>query len=353
MGARWFRGSRVEQPCVRIGRVLVMLPVLLTGCAGTPAATPALRQTSEAVVLGAGTWRFFPINGYLEGLVRAKNGNLWAAAAAYPTIHSLSRITPDGRVTTHTIAVYPQELAIDESGNFWSTTARNEEQIAEIRRRHFRSKTFALSSDAYGAIIAGRDGDIWFTESFAVGKITMSGVLTEYVTPEIGGESGMAWAARKVWFFLTSGLASIDSKNGALTTYNTPYEANQGAMVAASDGAIWFFGEAQRRQVLVRFDPALNEASAYELPEDFGVPSTPGNLIQTSDGALWIGAQHIVGKKIRHQRGAGLVRFDTQSKTFTAFKAPKSYGWPWNLAVGPAGSIWATAAGGVYELKPQ
>ena len=124
----------------------------------------------------------------------------------------------------------------------------------------------------------------------------------------------------------------------------------------ASGNALWFFGSVRRRggsthHVLVRFDPESSTARAFALPANFGAPYTPGNLITTSDGALWYGAQHIVGKH-PHQHGSGLVRFDTQLKTFTSYQAPNGYGWAWNLAARPGGSIWATAADAVYELAP-
>ena len=309
-------------------------------------------QAAATQYAGAATWRSFAIKGYLYGLVRAQNGDLWAAAQAYPGIHTLSRITPAGKVTTYSISVYPQELAIDKSGNFWLTTARNEEQIVEITPS-FHLKTFHLSSNADGGIIVGGDGNVWFTESFAVGKITPSGKLTEYTTPEIGGETGVTWSASGlVWFFLTSGLASIDAKHGALGTYSTPYGANQGALVAAADGTLWFFAVSNRHQVLVRFDPRTKRSNAYELPSGFGVAWTPGNLIQTSDGALWIGAQQILGCNSRRKHDGGLARFDMQTKTFTTYPAPNGYSCPWNLAAAPAGSIWVTATGAVYELRP-
>ncbi len=81
-------------------------------------------------------------------------------------------------------------MTIDGSGNFWLTPARNEEEIVEISPR-FHSKSFPLSSDANDGIIVGADGNIWFTKSFYVGKITSSGcILTRRLVGKSGGGSG-------------------------------------------------------------------------------------------------------------------------------------------------------------------
>jgi virginiamycin B lyase len=105
------------------------------------------------------------------------------------------------------------------------------------------------------AIAAGPDGALWFTESTSnqIGRITTTGILTEYPVPTTGAAlRGIASGPDgALWFTESLGSATL-CKIGRITTSGTiteyavpvspaiPVPATIEDITAGPDGAMWF-----------------------------------------------------------------------------------------------------------------
>jgi streptogramin lyase len=100
------------------------------------------------------------------------------------------------------------------------------------------------------SITAGRDGALWFTEtdSGKIGRITTSGVVTEFTIPPT-----------------TSVPAGVS--------------AEPGSIIAGPDGALWFKATAMVGR--------LTTAGAFTLFTISNATSGPEAIASGPDGALW------------------------------------------------------------------
>ena len=103
------------------------------------------------------------------------------------------------------------------------------------------------AADAADAIVAGRDGNIWFAEEASgvarIGRITPTGRLTEYVLPPdshpvalAAGPSGIAFVAYPT---ATVGLVSYTGKVSALDFTTS---INITSLAYDSSGSLWYAG---------------------------------------------------------------------------------------------------------------
>ena len=152
----------------------------------------------------------------------------------------------------------------------------------------FRPNTLAATDQAINEfptsgqperIITGPDGNLWFTESGAIGRITTAGVVTEFPLP----------------------VGSSDPEG----------------IAAGPDGNIWFTLPYQGKVDRITPLGSITETSGFDTP--WGI--TPG-----PDGNMWI-TEHDHVSQI------------TTTGTITTFLiAPESY--PEALTLGPDGNLW-------------
>jgi len=276
------------------------------------------------------------VPGYPEGIVRDKHGDFWVASGYYPT---LTRITPRGKATKYSIGYIPYEITLDSSGNFWLTVAVHENQVIRVTPQ-LQVTSYALADYAVGGITFGGDGNVWVAENAHVGRVTPTGKVTEFPMPQgviLEGSTGVTWAPDGlVWFQTTSGLASLEPKNGHVQFYNAPRNTG-GAIVPTSDHTLWYTTESTT-VTLVAYNPKTQQVSTYAVPSHFGTHAAPADMILAPDGALWLASDWYN----RHTVVGALVRFDLKSKRFTTYVAPKGYDWEWDVAAGGSGTLWAT-----------
>jgi virginiamycin B lyase len=252
-------------------------------------------------------------------------------------------------VTAFSIGYIPLEMTTDTSGNFWLTVARNLNLVIRVSRT-LEVTSFALTDDTNGGITLGADGNIWFVENAHIGKLTPAGKLTEYPTPETGGESGLTWANGLVWFRTegAGGLASLDPQSGAVASYEAPISG--GGAVISSERSLWCAnGSSGGATSLVRFDLKSKKVTTYSAPPKYDPYGAPSDAVLAPGGFLWYTSQRISGGRVV---GGGFVRFDIRTKTFTTYGSPLGYGWQWDLVVAPDGKLWATSGGAVAVLDP-
>jgi streptogramin lyase len=174
--------------------------------------------------------------------------------------------------------------------------------------------------------------------------VTPAGKVKEFPIPQgvlVEGATGVTWAPDAlVWFRTSSGLTSLDPKDGNVTFYNAPQSHNGGAIVFTSDHTLWYTMEAVM-ETLVEYNPQTQDVTTYAVPPSFGTYGAPAGMILAPDGALWIASNHLRS----HTVVGALVRFDLKSRVFTTYVAPKGYDWEWDVAAGGTGALWATGGG--------
>ena len=147
-------------------------------------------------------------------------------------------------------------------------------------------------------IIAGNDGNLWFTEfeGNAVGRITPQGIITEFRVPSRPRSDqppsqphALALGADgNIWFPDMGGnkVARI-SPSGTLTEFATPVHSEDPfgsepyGITAGSDGALWFTESAGRRIGRITLDGHITE---FTVP---GANHVPEDIVTGGDGALW------------------------------------------------------------------
>jgi virginiamycin B lyase len=152
-------------------------------------------------------------------------------------------------------------------------------------------------------IVAGRDGNLWFTENERIGRITPKGVITE--------------------FPLSAGVIP----NG---------------LAAGPDGTIWFTDILGKK--IGRLSPRDGSVTEFPLPN---ANVSPSSIVAGPDDNLWFGAGHYTGSG-GDQPEIGRI---TPAGTISEFRPPAGTPPPTSLAVGPDGNLWFTNIfGGGYDV---
>jgi len=174
-----------------------------------------------------------------------------------------------------------------------------------------------------GAITAGPDGSMWFTEAGKIGKITMSGVVSEFSIPTAGSVlSGIAAGPDgNVWFTEFVGMAGKIGKispTGRIHEFAVP--AGPTGIAAGPDGNMWYADGNIGKMTL---DGRVTE---YTVPGDDALQLAPG-----PDGNMWFTEfdNDWVGKITPAGEITGLY--------------PTSYpAEPNSITTGPDGNLWFT-----------
>ncbi|MBZ5605034.1 MAG: IPT/TIG domain-containing protein [Acidobacteriia bacterium] len=239
-------------------------------------------------------------------------------------------------------------IAAGPDGNMWFSGNRNIGRITTAGV--VTAYPVPTSNDASGGIAAGPDGAMWFTESplnspasnggwFAkIGRITTSGVITEYPLPDpmsiptaiTAGPDGALW-------FIESGNGKIGriSTSGTITEFPLPAsEVNYGVdgITSGPDGNLWFTQGYAANKIL-----RMTTSGVFTIYTVATFVSA-GSLALTAgpDGALWFTDQ------------ASKIGRITTSGTITEYALPANDS-PFAIAAGPDGALWFTDSLGQIE----
>jgi virginiamycin B lyase len=152
------------------------------------------------------------------------------------------------------------------------------------------------------ALTAGPDGAMWFLTREAIGRITMSGEVTEFPHERVWG----------------------------------PFENSLGSMVVGPDGNLWFVGATPGVVPAAAIDRITTSGQVTEIP--FSTQeSGPGAIAWGPDVDVWFASGR--DGTIGHVSTAG---------QFTEYAVP---GQPRDLVFGPGGVPWFTSAEGVGSIS--
>src|SRR5690242_3415962 len=215
-----------------VRRSWLVVLVLVIGCSGQsaahPTSTPAARATSTPGVLSSGGIVEYNLPAAVPqpkrcqpaclpgvaSLALGPDGNIWFVDNNRDVI---GRISPAGQVKQFSVPVEvaggAQTIAAGSDGNLYVTASGGgngkPDWILRVTPAGAITKLSAGQNPGAGfgsgpeSIIAGPDGNIWFTEFWTnrIGRLMPSGVLTEYAIPTgnsaprgiVSGPDGNVW----------------------------------------------------------------------------------------------------------------------------------------------------------------
>jgi len=331
------------------------------------------------------------------GITKGPDGNLWFTESGSGRI---GRMTPAGVVTEFAVPKVPAPagsppgtpatppplgaITIGPDGALWFTGVPGE--IGRITTAGVVTEFAvpavpppagspagtATTPASISAITAGPDGALWFTGvPGAVGRITTSGVVTEFAVPDIppaAGSPAGAAGTQVTPSAITAGpdgalwFAGVPGKVGRITTAGVvaefavpdiPPPAGSAAGTAATqatltaitsgpDGALWFTGipaEVGR----ITTTGVVTEFAEPEAPAPAGSPAGTGGSTPTltaittgPDGNLWLTT---LGTDSGTNPAIGRI---TASGVFTFFDVPGNFSIFGGLTAGPDGNLWFT-----------
>jgi len=221
-------------------------------------------------------------------------------------------------------------------GNMWFT----EEVTGDLNRITMQGavKSFNISSDAPNYLAVGRDKKFYVTVTTFPGKIlqvTKAGVVQTFDVPSL--ETSLGGIAEgpdgNAWFTNNDHIAQVTTK-GVITEFPfSTRDAGPGGVTPGPDGNVWFTEETANK--IGNINPrshAIHEISLTQTCD-------PASIVTGSDGNLWIDC----GTSIARVTMAGALTLVANPDGFAQSHE--------ELASGPDGQVWIATGrtGGVID----
>ena len=232
------------------------------------------------------------------------------------------------------------------------------------------------------AITSGPDGNLWFTENAAIGRITPTGEITEFpgVEPSVSPKAITSGPDGNLWFTEKAAIGRI-TPSGVFTAFSVPNGFKPYAIAKGPDGNLWFT-TAESSGEIGRITPS-GEVVVFSGP---GEGRLPQELAAGPDGNVWFtergGATAFVGRITPSggitefpvggasdetagialgldgnmwftERGPGRVGLITPDGSVTEFGQPDPASGPGPIVAGPDGTMWFTAHSGSHPGATQ
>lgn len=231
------------------------------------------------------------------------------AEATCPRNTSVGHIDASGAIKEYPLpsGIYPYAIALGADGNLWITGTRDGQETGWIGRMTLSGSVTSFPLRLHNQplnIVAGPDGALWFTEdgivnggAGAIGRLSTSGTLTEFVLP-----------------------TSADHRSGA------------GDIAVGPDGNLWFTWvtrEVEHTAASIGRITPSGTIARFPVSGDHGWP--PGGIAAGRDGSLWftLGSANMIGRIL-------------VTGTVTLFRLPTGNSFPSDIATGSHGIMWFT-----------
>ncbi|HKU67557.1 MAG TPA: hypothetical protein VJP85_07270 [Candidatus Baltobacteraceae bacterium] len=258
-----------------------------------------------------------------DGIAAGSDGNLWFTAGG--DLHSdgsIGKITPSGAISLFPISApiprlsRPGAVTAGPDQNLWFTASictgrhwfgcASSYPIIGKMTPNGAVTEFRIPNEA-AEIAAGPDGNLWFVEGNAIGRMTMSGrVISEFLVA-VPSDSNLYMLGgittgpdHNIWVTQTDegldeskGPAVFSGKQnvyritpwGAMTAFSIPPGAEvlvgQMDVTAGSDGKLWFTDSLHN---------AIGSITTDGVVTEFPIPtpsSQPGGITAGPNGTLW------------------------------------------------------------------
>src|SRR5579872_1385463 len=248
----------------------------------------------------------------------------------------LTRVTMGGTAKLFSSAVVAGYIAVGADKKFYVTNAAFA-QIGTVTVNGV-SKAFTVpSGDLPSGLTLGPDNNVWFVESNHVGKITKSGVITEYALPTQRVNVGAITAGSdgKLWFTEYSGMkiGSVTT-SGTVKEYSLPAspQCNPRGIVAGPDHNLWF-----------RCGSNVGRITTSGVIKLIPAPDTGNNALEDMaigpDGNPWFTGD-----------GTAIHEIDTKTLKITDYTPPNIGYSNYTLVTGPDKNVWVGAYQNVINV---
>ena len=243
-------------------------------------------------------------------------------------------ITPDGRVSEFPVNRPARKIVAGPDGNLWFTSDGFLSRMTPAGV----VTDFPLTGSAWG-ITVGADRNVWFTELAKVpgpnyfGRATAEGQIAKLpiqanASDITSGPDGNFWVPD--WTELAYDAIVSITPSGVETRWplsgrsDVPGDAGPTAVAVASDGSIWFTETTVSKLGRI----------AQSAVTEFAVPGYPLSIATGSDGNVWFA--EAIGNSIGRITPFGVI---------TEFPIPTPGAQPSGISAGADGNIWFTERG--------
>ncbi len=185
-------------------------------------------------------------------------------------------------VGKHTVRIDPK------TGMVWSTGALS---VFDPKTEKFTH--IPEVPTCYG-IALDQEGNVWFTELTATGKVGKVDAktlqVTKYTLPTVNGRPRRIQVDDKgiVWFgeFDSGRIGRLDPKTGAITEFQLPGpQPTPYALGIDRDGMVWYSSEYM--DVIGRLDPNTGKVVEYPYPR---AENSMRDFFMDAEGRMWFGS---------------------------------------------------------------
>jgi len=328
-----------------------ILPLIVTLFFGVE----ALFVGGAPPILAAVTITEFPVaspNG--PGPITSTDNHIWFTE---PNDDTIGRISPTGVVTEYPLSAgfqEPRGIAAAPDGTVWFTETGSHEGAEGIERID-ASGTIAQFPVPDGTlpfgITTGPDGNVWFTRRgfpSGIARMTSMGEVTNFPAGLhnaplniVTGPDGALWFTEDGIVDGGSGAIGRITTSGSLTEYvlPTPAGASSGAgdIAVGSDGNLWFTWATQASPDLASVSRSIGRITPAGVITEFPVSSghgwPSGGIAAGPDGNLWFTTG-----------AANTVASISTSGTIEQYPVPTANSFPIDVVAGPDGNVWFSEA---------
>jgi streptogramin lyase len=283
---------------------------------------------------------------HTDGIVTGPDGNLWFTEGPDQSgfVFKIGRLTANGILTEFATpggAAFPKAIVAGPDGNLWYTRYYESPRGYAVSGAIGRITTQGISEDfptnvGPRDITVGPDGTSGSpTGSNALGagdiaRITTTGVITEYAIPTAnsGAFNIVAGPDGNLWFTEShSGKIGRITPDGSITEFPLPSAIRiPGSIVVGPDSALWFteYDPSEKAGFIARITLS---GSVMEFPTTGHTES----LTSGPDGNLWF-----------TEIDANRIGRITPIGSITEFAVPTPNSFPSGITSGPDGNIWFT-----------
>jgi virginiamycin B lyase len=264
------------------------------------------------------------------GLAVDANHKVWALAGNLNGF-ALIKIAMDQHLTGFPLTITPQAIALGSDQNFWITGSISGKfgVVARVTSTGSETDYRVAPGKFLTEIVSGPDGALWFTEcakdlqSGGIGRITTGGSYTFF--PHFCQRFITSGADGNIWFSSSLHIFKMTTQGEVIGKYSLG-RVNIHAIATGSDGAIYV--TAGEELIRITTDGTVTVLGGNDGHHMYSIVSGP-------DGNLWISSE---------RSGAYLDVFDLHTSTWLPSIPNPSRG---QIIDGPDDNIWEGDTGRV------
>jgi streptogramin lyase len=304
------------------------------------------------------------------------DGNLWLTgsvknADGLTSTGRIARVTTSGTVSEFAIpgvGLPSSTLTPGSDGNLWFSEQIWADQF--LTAGFIGSVTPAGAISEYplpprdhatvGTLTPGSDGNLWFIDtqqsffsgqaSSEIGRVTPSGVITEYTLPTPGaaannltpGPDGDLWFIQVSQFPFQTPSSTICriTPSGAITAYPVSEPEIAGSLTVGADHDLWFTATTVTGE-----SPLIGRVTNSGVVTEFPSPFLANDPTVGPDGDLWFLSSTDPSPKSPFRFDVGRITPTGEiSTSFVENNSPVTdafnIAYPSSLAIGPDGNLW-------------